>query len=148
MRYQPRVRPDEPHIRERLRAIAAQRPRWGYRRLHVLVRRELGVINHKRVYRLYQLEGLKLRRRKRKRVAVAPREAAVRVFRPREAWAMDFMQDVLVDGRRFRTLNVLDLATRECLAIEVDTSLPGQRVVRVLDQLIAWYGVPKQITLG
>ena len=61
---------------------------------------------------------------------------------------MDFMQDVLVDGRRFRTLNVLDLATRECLAIEVDTSLPGQRVVRVLDQLIAWYGVPKQITLA
>ena len=60
---------------------------------------------------------------------------------------MDFMQDVLVDGRRFRTLNVLDLATRECLAIEVDTSLPGQRVLRVLDQLIAWYGVPKRITL-
>ena len=60
---------------------------------------------------------------------------------------MDFMQDVLVDGRRFRTLNILDLATRECLAIEVDTSLPGQRVLRVLDHLIAWYGVPKQITL-
>jgi putative transposase len=147
MRYQFRVRPDEPQIRERLRALAAQRPRWGYRRLHVLLQRELGVINHKRVYRLYRLEQLKLRQRKRKRVAIPPRTATLSVSRPREAWAMDFMQDVLVDGRRFRTLNILDLATRECLAIEVDTSLPGQRVLRVLDQLIAWYGVPKWITL-
>ena len=60
---------------------------------------------------------------------------------------MDFMQDVLVDGRRFRTLNVLDLATRQCLAIEVDTSVPGARVLRVLDQLVSWHGVPKQLTL-
>lgn len=147
MRYQFRVRPDEPEIRERLRALAAQRPRWGYRRLHVLLQRELGVINHKRVYRLYQLEQLKLRPRKRKRVAVHSRAAVVTLSRPREAWAMDFMQDVLVDGRKFRTLNILDLATRECLAIEVDTSLPGPRVLRVLDQLIGWYGVPKRITL-
>jgi putative transposase len=147
MRYQFRVRPDEPHIRARLRTLAAQRPRWGYRRLHVLLQRELGVINHKRVYRLYRLEQLKLRRRKRKRVAVNPRAAVVTVSRPREAWAMDFLQDVLVDGRRFRTLNILDLATRECLAIEVDTSLPSRRVLRVLDQLIAWYGVPQRITL-
>jgi putative transposase len=147
MRYQIRVRLDEPQLRECLRALAAQRPRWGYRRLHVLLQRELGRINHKRVYRLYRLEQLKLRQRKRKRVAVNPRQAAMAVSHPREAWAMDFMQDVLVDGRRFRTLNILDLATRECLAIEVDTSLPGRRVLRVLDQLIAWYGVPKRITL-
>ena len=147
MRYQLHMRPDEPQIRERLRTFAAQRPRWGYRRLHVLLRRELGVINHKRVYRLYRLEGLKLRRRTRKQVAVPPRGTVLRVSRPGEAWAMDFLQDVLVDGRRFRTLNVLDLATRECLAIEVDTSLPGPRVLRMLDQLIAWHGVPKQITL-
>jgi len=60
---------------------------------------------------------------------------------------MDFMQDVLADGRRFRTLNVLDLVTRECLALEVDTSLPGQRVTRVLDQLVSWYGVPKQMSV-
>jgi putative transposase len=147
MRYQLHVRPDEPAIRERLRTFAAQRPRWGYRRLHGLLRREIGVINRKRVYRLYRLEQLKLRRRKRKQVAAPPRETVLTVYRPGEAWAMDFMQDVLVDGRRFRTLNVLDLATRECLAIEVDTSLPGLRVLRVLDQLIAWRGVPKQITL-
>jgi putative transposase len=60
---------------------------------------------------------------------------------------MDFMQDTLIDGRRFRTLNVLDLVTRECLALEVDTSLPGQRVTRLLDQLVAWHGAPKQITV-
>lgn len=150
MRSQPQVRPDEPQIRERLRTLAADRPRWGYRRLHVLLQRELGefgVINHKRVYRLSQLEGLKIRRRPRKRVAVKPRETLLSVSRPREVGAMDFMQDVLSDGRRFRTLNVVDLATRECLAIEVDTSLPGLRVLRVLDQLVSWYGKPKQITL-
>jgi putative transposase len=147
MRYRFQIRPDEPQLRERLRTLAGVRPRWGYRRLHVLLQRELGVINHKRVYRLYRLEGLKLRRRTRKHVAVPPRETVLRVFRPGEAWAMDFMQDVLVDGRRFRTLNVLDLATRECLAIEVDTSLPGPRVQRMLDQLSAGHGVPKQITL-
>jgi putative transposase len=104
MRYQFLVRPDEPQIRERLRALAAQRPRWGYRRWHVLLQRELGVINHKRVYRLYRLGQLKLRQRKRKRVAVNPRAAVMAVTRPREAWAMDFMQDVLVDGRRFADL--------------------------------------------
>src|SRR5215470_9865372 len=101
LRYQFQVATDEPQIRERLRTLAADRPRWGYRRLHVLLQRELGKINHKRVYRLYQLEGLKLRRRKRKQVAVLPRETVLRVYRPGEAWAMDFMQDVLVDGRRF-----------------------------------------------
>ena len=148
MRYQRRIRSDEPAVRERLRALAAERPRWGYRRLHLLLKRELGVINHKRVKRLYRLEGLAIRRRARKRVARPPRGATTTPsWRPGETWAMDFMQDVLADGRRFRTLNVLDLVTRECLAIEVDTSLPGQRVVRLLEQLVLWHGAPKQITL-
>ncbi len=152
MRYRRHLRPDEQQLRERLRALASQRPRWGYRRLHVLLQRELGDgganrINRKRVYRLYRLEGLTIRRRPRKRVAVVPRGAPVRTWRRGEAWAMDFMQDVLADGRRFRTLNILDIMTRECLAIEVDTSLPGLRVVRVLDQLVAHYGAPKQITV-
>jgi putative transposase len=147
MRYQRRIRSDEPAVRERLRTLAAQRPRWGYRRLHVLLKREVGSINRKRVQRLYRLEGLAIRRRQRKRVARAPRGATAPSWRPGEAWAMDFMQDVLADGRRFRTLNVLDIVTRECLAIMVDTSLPGQRVVRLLEQLLLWHGAPKQITL-
>ena len=147
MRYQRQVRADEPQLRERLRTLAGERPRFGYRRLHVLLKREVGRLNHKRIYRLYRLEGLAVRRRKRKRVMAAPRVPANRVWRRGEAWAMDFMQDVLADGRRFRVLNVLDTVSRECLAIEVDTSLPGQRVVRVLDRLVAWYGSPKQITI-
>jgi putative transposase len=147
MRYRRRVREDEEALRTRLRSLAGLRRRWGYRRLHVLLQREVGRINHKRVYRLYREEGLALRRRKRKRVAVPPRGAQPQTWQRGEAWSMDFMQDVLVDGRRFRTLNVLDRVTRECLALEVDTSLPGQRVTRVLDQLVAWYGAPKQITV-
>jgi putative transposase len=147
IRYRRRVKSDEAPIRERLRVLAGERPRWGYRRLHVLLKREVGVMNHKRVYRLYRAEGVLMRRRKRKRVAVPARTVQERTWKRGEAWSMDFMQDVLVDGRRFRTLNILDLVTRECLAIEVDTSLPGQRVTRVLDQLVATYGAPKQITV-
>jgi putative transposase len=115
--------------------------------LHVLLQREMGTINRKRVHRLYRLEGLKVRRQKRKRVAVTPRVPSEQVWKRGEAWAMDFMLDTLADGRRFRTLTVLDIVTRECLAIELDTSLPGQRVTRVLDQLVATYGTPKQITI-
>lgn len=151
IRYRRRGRADEAELRERLCALAAQRPRWGYRRLHVLLKRELGlvgaVVNRKRVYRLYRLEGLAIRRRKRKQVARAVRGLVIPSGQPRESLAMDFMQDVLADGRRFRTLNILDLVTRECLAIEVDTSLPGARVVRVLDQLVDWHGCPKRITV-
>jgi putative transposase len=147
MRYRRRVREDEPALRARLRSPARLRSRWGYRRLQVLLQREMGRINHKRVYRLYREEQLALRRRKRKRVAIPPRGRAEQIWKRGEVWVMDFMQDVLIDGRRFRTLTVLDRVARECLAIEVDTSLPSQRVTRVLNQLVAWSGAPKQITV-
>jgi putative transposase len=147
IRYRRRARADEAQLRDRLRTVAAQRPRWGYRRLHVLLKRELGRINRKRVSRLYRREGLAIRRRKRNHVAHAARVLPASSGQPREAVAMDFMQDVLADGRRFRTLNILDLVTRECLASEGDTSLPGARVVRVLDQLSDGFGIPKQITV-
>ncbi len=147
MRYRHKVRGDEPQLRERLCTLAAERPRWGYRRLHLLLQREGRTINRKRVYRLYRLEGLAVRRRNRKRAARVPRGIPALIGQPGEAWAMDFMQDTLASGRRFRTLNVLDTVTRECLRIEVDTSLPGKRVVRVLDQLAERHGTPKRITL-
>jgi putative transposase len=147
MRYRRRSKADEPQVRERLRALAGEHPRWGYRRLHILLRREGMAINRKRVYRLYRLEGLAVRRRNRKRAARMPRGIPAPIGRPGEAWAMDFMQDTLASGRRFRTLNVLDTVTRECLAIEVDTSLPGQRVTRVLDRLVERHGTPRRITL-
>ena len=144
VRYRPRPA-EHDAVRQRLRTLAAERPRFGYRRLAVLVRREYGAVNHKRVYRLYRAEGLAVRRRPRKRVARAARLAPAPPQRAGEQWAMDFMQDVLASGRTFRTLNIVDLCTRECLAIEVDTSLPGQRVARVLDRRCAQHGRPALI---
>lgn len=146
VRYQPR-RPKQEALRLRLRALAHARPRFGYRRLAVLLRREQGAVNHKRVYRLYRLEGLAVRRRGRKRVARAARVVPAVALQPGQRWAIDFMQDSLAAGRPFRTLNIVDLASRECLAIEVDTSLPGARVVRVLDRLCAQHGRPTTITM-
>jgi len=118
-----------------------ERVRWGYRRLHVLLRREGRAVNVKRVYRLYREEGLAVRRRKRKRVAVARAPQAVPT-RLNEWWGMDFMSDALVGGRRYRILNVLERMSRESLAGEVDTSLPARRVTRVLDEIALERGYP------
>jgi len=133
----------------RIRELAAARPRYGYRRLHVLLRRDeaWSGVNRKLLYRLYRQEGLAVRRRKRKQLRV-PRPAPLPLpSRPNERWAMDFVHDYLTDGRRLRTLNVVDTCTRECLAIEVDLSLTGERVTRVLDALLWKYGVPRAITV-
>jgi putative transposase len=130
-----RRRPRDPRFEQRLRELAAQRVRFGYRRLHVLLRREGWAVNHKRVYRVYREAGLAVRRRKRKRAAASARVPLAAPVRPNQGWSMDFMADALGSGRRFRTLNLVDEYTREALALEVDTSLPGERVVRVLDEL-------------
>ena len=149
MRYQPRARPDEGHLRGRLRELAAQRRRFGYRRLHVLLRREGLVVHHKRGERLYRDrdEGLTVRRRARKRVATAERAPLLLPTAPNEQWRLDFVSDARSWGRRIRLLAVVDTVTREALAIEVDTSLPGERVVRVLDRLATERGVPNAIVL-
>lgn len=120
-------------LRARLLELAAERPRFGYRRLHVMLARDGWSINRKRVYRVYRELGLAVRRKKRKRVAQANRLPRVVPVAPNIQWSMDFMRDTLASGRVFRTLNIVDDATRECLAIEVDTSLSGERVGRVLD---------------
>jgi putative transposase len=122
-------------LRERLLELAAERPRFGYRRLHVLLEREGWQINRKRVYRVYRELGLAVRRKKRKRVAQANRLPRIVPIRANVQWSMDFMRDTLSSGRVSRTLNVVDDATRECLAIEVDTSLSGVRTARVLDRI-------------
>jgi len=134
-------------ITTRLLALAALRPRFGYRRLGVLLRREGYVANHKRVYRLYRQSHLALRRRHHKRLAAFSRVPLLMPVRANQVWAMDFMQDALVNGRKFRTLNVVDVYTRECRAIEVDTSLGGARVVRVLARLAEAHGTPVRIML-
>jgi len=129
-----------------LHVLATERVRWGYRRLHVLLKREGQRVNVKRVYRIYREEGLAVRRRKRKRVAVA-RTPQVAPTRINERWAMDFMSDVLVGGRRYRILNVLERLSREALASEVDTSLPALRVIRVLDEIALERGYPAGIVV-
>ena len=134
-------------LRSRLRTLAEQRTRWGYRRLHVLLRREGVRVNHKRLYRLYREEGLTVRQRRRKRVAWGVRVPLPLAFDPNERWSMDFMADALADGRVFRTLNVVDDFTRECLAIEIDTSLGGERVARVLDRLCGERGRPRVVVM-
>ena len=139
-----RVQP--PGLRERLTELAAARPRWGYRRLWVLLRREGYAVNWKRVYRLYRDAGLAVKRRRRKLVAVARRPLPP-AMQPNERWSMDFVHDRLINGRWFRSLTNVDDFTRECLAIEVDTSLTGVRVVEVLTQLAHTRRLPPTIVV-
>ena len=113
----------------------------------MLLRREGVIINHKRVERVYREDGLAVRRRRRKRVARDGRGRAVLPGRPNQQWGVDFVSDALAWGRRIRLFTVVDVFTREALAIEVDTSLPGGRVVRVLERLAAERGAPDEIVL-
>jgi putative transposase len=115
--------------------------------LQVLLQREGIIVNHKRLERLYRVDGLAVRRRTRKRVAGGGRGRPVGPSRPNEQWALDFVSDALASGRRIRALAIIDTYTREALAIEVDTSLPGMRVVHVLERIIATRGCPGTIVL-
>jgi len=144
LRYRSR-RENQAALRERLKQMAQERPRFGYRRLHVMLLREGWRVNHKRVLRLYREEGLKLRPKKRKRVTSIQRVKPEPTAAINELWTMDFVHDALSCGRSFRALNIVDAHSRECLAVEVDTSLTGERVVRVLEQLRCKRGLPKTI---
>lgn len=145
-RYRARRSGDE-ELRERLRQLAGERRRFGYRRLHVMLVREGQMVNHKRVYRLYQAEGLSVRKRGRKRVSREARLPLEAPSGPNQCWSLDFVSDTLSWGRKIRMLTVVDAFSRESLAIEVDTSLPGVRVARVLDRIVEERGVPREITL-
>jgi putative transposase len=135
-------------VRARLLELAALRKRFGYRRLGLLLRREGMVVNHKRVYRLYREERLSLRRRKRKRLTSEGRGPGGPASGPDEVWSLDFMSDALAPGRRLKLLTVVDTFSRESLAIEVDTSISGERVARVLDRIIAERGAqPEEIVM-
>ncbi len=147
VRYRRRGGRDDWPVRERLRALALERPRFGYRRLHQLLRREGIAVNHKRIERLYREEHLAVGRRTRKRVARQDRGRPAGPNRPNQQWALDFVSDALGAGRRFRCLNVIDTCTREALAIVADTSLGGARVAAELDQLVKRNGAPREIIL-
>ena len=136
-------RNDEP-LRERLKEAAREKPRWGYRRLQIALDRTGEHVNHKRVYRVYREAGLTIRRKARKRLRRegSPRPA---LSGPNQEWALDFVHDAAESGRKFRALSVVDPYTRECLALEVDTSMGSRRVTRVLEGMIAERGMPQAI---
>jgi putative transposase len=135
-----------PHtaIRLRMHEIAQTRIRYGYRRVHILLKREGWSVGRNLVYRLYREEGLVLRRRRpRRRKAVVNREARYRATRVKEAWSMDFVHDQLSNGQSFRALTVIDVYSREALAIEVGQRLRGEQVVAVLNRLVQKHGAPR-----
>jgi putative transposase len=144
VRYR-RKRQDDAADRELLRALAAERHRFGYRRLREMAKRRGRGMNLKKVYRLYREEGLAVRRRRGRKRAIGVRAPLQQARRPNQIWVLDFMSDALETGRRFRVFNVEDQMTREGLAAEVDTSLPGPRVTRTLDRIVAERGKPEMI---
>ena len=144
--YRPKVR-DDTELREKIRELAHQRRRFGCPRIHLLLRREGLVVNHKKTERIYREEGLSLRKRKRRKTAAMARVILPTALRPNERWSMDFVTDSIVTGRRFRALVIVDDYSRECPVIEVDTSLGGRRVVSILEKLTDLRGLPEVITI-
>lgn len=136
------TRPDDAGVRTRMRALAAERRRFGYRRLHLLLEREGVTLNWKKLYRLYREEGLTVHKRGGRKRAVGTRAPMAIPQGPNQRWSLDFVSDALADGRRFRVLCVIDDFSRECLAAVVDTSLSGQRVARELDRIVEIRGRP------
>ena len=136
------TRPDDRELREAMKAVASQRRRFGYRRIHVMLQRQGIDMNIKKLRRLYGEERLQVRKRGGRKRALGTRRPMLVPDQPNQRWSLDFVSDALTDGRRFRVLTVVDDHTRECLALVVDTSLSGRRVVRELDAIITKRGRP------
>ncbi|KAF0182295.1 MAG: putative transposase, partial [Nitrospirae bacterium] len=146
LRYE--AQPDrDVEARKRIKELAEKRKRFGCHRLHVLLKREGLVVNHKRTERLYKEENLSLRVRRRKKIAAQSRVDLPKPEKATEQWAMDFVADSLSNGRRLRMLTLIDTFTKECLRIEVDTSIGGKRVAMVLGQVSAFRGLPDRIVI-
>jgi putative transposase len=138
-------RPDDAELRDRLKALADARRRFGYRRLHLLLRREGVDVNHKKLFRLYREERLAVRRRGGRKRALGTRAPMTIPQGPNQRWSTDFLHDVLTDGRRFRVWALVDDFSRECLALVVDTSISGRRIARELDRVVELRGLPCMI---
>ncbi len=138
-------RPDDVGLRQRLRELAAKRRRFGYRRLHLLLRREGMTVNWKKLYRLYKEERLTVRKRGGRKRALGTRGPMAIPQDANQRWSLDFVSDTLIDGRRFRILCVIDDFSRECLATVVDNSISGERVARELDRIAERRGFPCMI---
>lgn len=144
MRYRSLSDPQE-ELRGRIKELAAQRTRWGYRQIHTLLQREGWLVNRKRVQRIYREEGLAVRRKGKKRRSQAPRPIREALSGRNERWSMDFVSDTLSNGRRFRCLTIIDEFSRECLGIHVAHSIPAVRVIEVLERLREERGLPEVI---
>lgn len=142
--YSAKGRGDE-GLKTALKEKAYEKPRWGYRNLQVLLQREGWADNHKRIYRVYAEAGLQVGKRRKRPKARYRGEGLEQPTRKNELWAMDFMHDQLANGRRIRILTMMDVYTRECLALEVDSSISGERVCRVLDRVKEVRGRPERI---
>ena len=142
----PLIKDPRLELRQRMHEIVRTRVRYGYRRVHILLKREGWSAGHNLVYRLYCEEGLALRsKRPRRRKMVVPRQARCQPTRPNEAWSLDFVHDALINGQTFRALTVVDVFTREGLAIEVGQRLRGEHVVEVLNRLVRQRGAPQYL---
>lgn len=135
-------RSDDADLRTAMTTLANERRRFGYRRLHLLLRRKGFEVNHKRLFRLYREERLGVRRRGGRKRAIGTRAPMTIPQGPNQRWSVDFLQDVLSDGRRFRVFAAVDDFSRECLALVVDTSISGARVGRELDRVVELRGRP------
>lgn len=135
----------EDGVEERLVALAAERRRFGYRRLHLLLDREGHRVNHKRVYRLYRQAGLAVRRRGRRARIAVERQPLVLPVQANDTWSMDFVFDALGNGRKLKTLTVVDDCTKECVEIGVDARINGEAVTRILDRAVRFPGKPRAI---
>lgn len=144
---EPQSATEDEEIRYALNELVDRWPRWGFWKCFGWLRTNGKHWNHKRVWRVYCLMKLNLPRRKKKMVLTRKRQPLAVLPVVNQSWSLDFVHDALVCGKRFRTLNIIDEGVRECLAIEVDTSLPAARVVRVLDRIVAWRGTPKQLRM-
>lgn len=145
-RYQ-RKRPNDLEIRKNLKELAEKRPRWGFGKMRDYLKNKGYGWNHKRIRRIYREMGLNIRIKPRKRMPVRSPKPLEQPERANQSWSLDFMSDSLESGRTIRTLNIMDDFNREALCIEIDTSLPALRVIRMLDMLASWRGYPEQLRI-
>lgn len=145
-RYQAK-KPDDGEVKEQLQIIAERKPRWGFKKMYAYLKTQGYIWNHKKVYRVYCEMDLNLRTKPKKRLPIRYPKPLVVPAMANISWSLDFMSDSLESGRAFRTLNIIDDFNREALWIEVDTSLPAERVIRVLEMLTLWRGYPQQLRI-
>lgn len=145
LRYESRPSAETKALTERIVELAQERRRFGYRRIHALLRREGHEVNHKRVYRLYSAANLAVKRRRRRKGVMVSRELLALPMRRNEVWSMDFVMDALADRRRIKILTVVDDCTKEAVDLAVDFGISGHYVTRILDQAARFRGYPKAI---